>query len=43
VRFGDILDLPIVLFSHHDPCNRKHRPHLQPSAAPDFAMIRKAA
>jgi hypothetical protein len=32
VRFGAILDLPIVLPSHRDPCNRMHRPHLQPSA-----------
>jgi hypothetical protein len=32
VRFGAILDHPIVLPSHHDPCNRIHRPHLQPSA-----------
>jgi hypothetical protein len=32
VRFGDILDLPIVLLSHHAPCNRRHLPHLQPSA-----------
>jgi hypothetical protein len=44
VRFGDILDLPSC-FSHHAPAtaDTSRISSLRPSAAPDSAMIQKAA